>query len=565
MDFEPSEEYIGLSVPVAFQNPAPVTLFGLALFLYFLSFGLYLGMKRKRSIKKYQSPKKSLKDVEDDKLRRRLIKKCQSPKKSLKDVENARLVSSPNARGNDHISIFNFTQFLKCHPLILRRLVQFEEEEDEHIEPNVVYAGENIHLSNDENVIFAREKRHLSSYSRSTSSKGTSQQEHIAQSSSIQNEVHSHSLSDADFLNNEEVNGVAISRKKWNTTWFVIVVDEQGVEKSMHLKVKDAFSLHHSRKRVLIEWNGSGQPIGESGGLLGGVLGLIASNFNNFPIMYKTWHKVPLQYKDAVFENTIKKIFVVNDDEHKKYILSNLGNKWKNDRCKLFNEHYKSELGWDANVNLNPIGIPKDHWAAFLEYRLSPKTQELCEKNAINRQQLKIPHTLGSKTLARKRHELEVKTGRQFSRGEMFSITHKKKDGTFVNEEAQQKNEDLQKEIGEGASENEAYVKVFGKENSSYVRGMGFGVRPSQMIGSLSRSRESMQSTTTSGPSRTEYQNLKLQVQLLQEQVNFLVNYQKGQLPPGFSTEVADFESPTHTRPYSSASHEPKQHRPSNV
>ncbi|XP_016167528.2 uncharacterized protein LOC107609982 [Arachis ipaensis] len=333
----------------------------------------------------------------------------------------------------------------------------------------------------------------------------------------------------------------------------------------MHLKVKDAFSLHHSRKRVLIEWNGSGQPIGESGGLLGGVLGLIASNFNNFPIMYKTWHKVPMQYKDAVFENTIKKIFVVNDDEHKRYILSNLGNKWKNNRCKLFNEHYKLELSWDANVNSNPIGISKDHWAAFLEYRLSPKTQELCEKNATNRQQLKIPHTLSSKTLARKRHELGVETGRQFSRGEMFSITHKKKDGTFVNEEAQQKNEDLQKEIGEGASENEAYVKIFGKENSSYVRGMGFGVRPSQMIGSLSRSRESMQSTTTSRPSRAEYQNLKLQVQLLQEQVNFLVNHQKGQLPPGFSTEVADFESPTHTRPYSSASHEPQQHRPSNV
>ncbi|XP_016178208.2 uncharacterized protein LOC107620588 isoform X1 [Arachis ipaensis] len=515
-------------------------------------------MKRKRLIKKYQSPKKSLKDVEDAKIvsspntrgmkRRRLIKKYQSPKKSFKDVENARLVSSPNARG-----------------IKRRRLVQFEEEEDEHIEPNVVYAKENVHLSNDENVILAREKRHLPSHSRSTSSKGTSQQEHIPQSSSIQNEVYSHSLSDADFLNNEEVNGVAISRKKWNTTWFVIVVDEQGVEKSMHLKVKDAFSLHHSRKRVLIEWNGSGQPIGESGGLLGGVLGLIASNFNNFPIMYKTWHKVPMQYKDAVFENTIKKIFVVNDDEHKRYILSNLGNKWKNNRCKLFNEHYKLELSWDANVNSNPIGIPKDHWAAFLEYRLSPKTQELCEKNATNRQQLKIPHTLGSKTLARKRHELEVETGRQFSRGEMFSITHKKKDGTFVNEEAQQKNEDLQKEIGEGASENEAYVKVFGKENSSYVRGMGFGVRPSQMIGSLSRSRESMQSTTTSGPSRAEYQNLKLQVQLLQEQVNFLVNHQKGQLPPGFPTEVADFESPTHTRPYSSASHEPQQYRSSNV
>ncbi|QHO49401.1 hypothetical protein HN51_001320 [Arachis hypogaea] len=106
-----------------------------------------------------------------------------------------------------------------------------------------------------------------------------SQQEYVAQISFIQTEVHSHSLSDADFLNNEEVDGVATSKKKWNTTWFVIVVDEQNVEKCMHLKVKDAFFLHHSRKRVLIEWNGSGQPIGESGELFRGVLGLNASNF----------------------------------------------------------------------------------------------------------------------------------------------------------------------------------------------------------------------------------------------------------------------------------------------
>ncbi|XP_020971737.1 uncharacterized protein LOC107625571 isoform X3 [Arachis ipaensis] len=121
--------------------------------------------------------------------RKRLIKKYQNPKKSLKDVEDAKIVSSPNTRG-----------------IKRRRLVQFEEEEDEHIEPNVVYAKENVHLSNDENVILAREKRHLPSHSKSTSSKGTSQQEHIPQSSSIQNEVYSHSLSDADFLNNEEMN-----------------------------------------------------------------------------------------------------------------------------------------------------------------------------------------------------------------------------------------------------------------------------------------------------------------------------------------------------------------------
>ncbi|MED6214196.1 hypothetical protein PIB30_100588, partial [Stylosanthes scabra] len=64
---------------------------------------------------------------------------------------------------------------------------------------------------------------------------------------------------------------------------------------------------------------------------------------------------------------------------------------------------------------------------------------------------------------------------------------------------------------------------------------MGFGVRPSQVIGSSSR--EFVQSATSSGPSRAEYRNLKLQVQLLQDQMNFLVNRQEGQLPPDFPTE----------------------------
>ncbi|MED6163825.1 hypothetical protein PIB30_083766 [Stylosanthes scabra] len=121
-----------------------------------------------------------------------------------------------------------------------------------------------------------------------------------------------------------------------------------------------------------------------------------------------------------------------------------------------------------------------------------------------------------------------VETARDFSRGEMFAISHRKKDGTFVNEEAQQKNEDLQKEIG---------------------------VRPSQVI--RSSSRDSVQSVTASGTSRAEYRNLKLQVQLLQEQINFLVNRQGGQLPPNFPTEVRDLGSPIRTRPSSTASHEP--------
>lgn len=40
---------------------------------------------------------------------------------------------------------------------------------------------------------------------------------------------------------------------------------------------------------VILEWNENGQPIGVVAVLLGGVLGVVASNFNNFPICYAKW------------------------------------------------------------------------------------------------------------------------------------------------------------------------------------------------------------------------------------------------------------------------------------
>ncbi|KAL2322060.1 hypothetical protein Fmac_026439 [Flemingia macrophylla] len=65
-------------------------------------------------------------------------------------------------------------------------------------------------------------------------------------------------------------------------------------------------------------------------------------------------------------------------------------------------------------------------------------TQDIANKNAANRANLVIPHILGSKTLARKRDKLETIHGREFSRAEMYQLSHKKPDGTFVNEEVRE-------------------------------------------------------------------------------------------------------------------------------
>ncbi|KAF7836022.1 hypothetical protein G2W53_010881 [Senna tora] len=47
-----------------------------------------------------------------------------------------------------------------------------------------------------------------------------------------------------------------------------------------------------------------------------------------------------------------------------------------------------------------------------------------------------MPHTCGSKSIARKKHEMEIESGGPMSKEAIFVATHKKRDGSFVNDEA---------------------------------------------------------------------------------------------------------------------------------
>ncbi|KAF7808160.1 uncharacterized protein G2W53_040321 [Senna tora] len=75
-------------------------------------------------------------------------------------------------------------------------------------------------------------------------------------------------------------------------------------------------------------------------------------------------------------------------------------------------------------------------WTTFVDYRLDPKTKAMSEKNHENRSKLKMPHTCGSKSMARKKHEMELASGKPVSRGVVFVATRKRKDGSYVNDNA---------------------------------------------------------------------------------------------------------------------------------
>ncbi|KAL2324122.1 hypothetical protein Fmac_023180 [Flemingia macrophylla] len=298
---------------------------------------------------------------------------------------------------------------------------------------------------------------------------------------------------------------IKLSANLADLEWNQLAGNEQGHISETRLRVQDVFAMTDSPTKILTQWNRNNQPVGDSSSLLAGFLGQVASNFGNFPAN-----------------------FVVNDVEHKQYILGSLGKKWKDKRCRLFDKFHNWEQSVEENIANHPPHIPQDHWAMFVRYSRSAKAMEIANKNAANRAKLVIPHSLGSKTLARKRNELEVMHGREFSRVEMYQVSHKKPDGSFVNEEARKLHEKLQDEL-QNCFENEAFLRVCGKEHPGYVRGMGLGVSPSQVIRSSSRaisSTTSFESNERIEQMQAEINSLKAQVaevDVLKQQIAFLM------------------------------------------
>nr|XP_004517064.1 uncharacterized protein LOC101515662 [Cicer arietinum] len=140
----------------------------------------------------------------------------------------------------------------------------------------------------------------------------------------------------------------------------------------------------------------------------------------------------------------------------------------------------------------------------------------------------------------------------------MYSICHKKSDGSFVNDEAKEKYEQLQAEIGKTPSPNEAFVNVFGKEHPGYVRCMGLGITPSQITTSTSHSVRSMSSSEANEKMekmQAEIDRLKKrdsEVDMLKEQIAFLMQMQNSR-----DKHAMDIESPIDGRRSSESSHQP--------
>ncbi|CAI8593548.1 unnamed protein product [Vicia faba] len=282
--------------------------------------------------------------------------------------------------------------------------------------------------------------------------------------------------------------------------WDVNVINEEGYVSNTRLCVKDlVVKSEPDGTWIILEFNKNDYAVGPASGLLAGYLGIIIRMFRDIPIMFESWKNVPADTKTKFYESKIKRHFLVDDGRDKDFVLASAARKWKDARHTLFHEFYRWDLPLEENLQNYPKcrGIPENDWAVY----------KISQKNSQNRAKLKAPHTLGSKSLARKKHELEMRDGRTYSRGEMYAVSHKKPNGSFINEDAYNNNKKLQAAIKDSMSENEAFQKVFGKEKHGYVRSMGLGVTPSQI-------NRSTRSTSPSAESE--------QIKEMQEEINAL-------------------------------------------
>ncbi|XP_020963777.1 uncharacterized protein LOC110265233 [Arachis ipaensis] len=178
----------------------------------------------------------------------------------------------------------------------------------------------------------------------------------------------------------------------------------------------------------------------------------------------------------------VVRIFYYEDDaggKIKRGILKRIGKNWKDSRHHLFHRCYKQIRTYEKNLQHHPKGIDKNDWKKFVDYCLNEETQKKCKQNTLNRSKQLYTHTGGSKTLARKKDEVEREQGRHVGREELFIMTHKKKDGSYIHPDARVVSDGSSKHL----SQNDSLAQVLGKEHPGQVRALGAGSCPTQVFG----------------------------------------------------------------------------------
>ncbi|XP_059436829.1 uncharacterized protein LOC132169901 [Corylus avellana] len=192
-------------------------------------------------------------------------------------------------------------------------------------------------------------------------------------------------------------------------------------------------------KRVVMEYNGAWQPVGQSGKKFRRMTGK-ACKAGTFIRLSDNWDDVPEQCKEDLFQSLMRYFYIMPGSDItaiKKDAFRDMGEKQKLLRHNLRKKLRIQSDDTPGTVSARMAQTISKYNPADVEILLGkwcdPAYQAFCAHMKEIRAQNQIPHYIGSKSLARLAHEEMLSTGKSPTRAKTYIKSHKKADGSCPN------------------------------------------------------------------------------------------------------------------------------------
>ncbi|KAH9621491.1 hypothetical protein KSS87_002746, partial [Heliosperma pusillum] len=164
-----------------------------------------------------------------------------------------------------------------------------------------------------------------------------------------------------------------------------------------------------------------------------------------------------------------------------KWILKSIGHKWRDYKCTLKGIHYSDDENITELHNNCPEDVVHDQWISLVNFWRSDEGQERSRKSILSHKKAKTKplHTSGTKIHARVSEDLKKALQRSPTRTELYLECHQHKKEANITDQI--KEIAAQQGHIEGNLNDDPVAQVLGKDQYGRVRGIGLGVKPSDL------------------------------------------------------------------------------------
>ncbi|KAL2927984.1 hypothetical protein RDABS01_023415, partial [Bienertia sinuspersici] len=165
-----------------------------------------------------------------------------------------------------------------------------------------------------------------------------------------------------------------------------------------------------------------------------------------------------------------------------KWILKSIGHKWRDYKCLLKGKGYDDDT--DINTlydNCPDDDVEYDQWVSLVNFWRSEEGQRRSSrsKESLEKAKVKPIHTTGTKSHARVREEMKKSSNKSPTRTQVYLKCHQHESEADITNQI--KNVVTEQGDQELDLDDDPVSKVLGKDKYGRVRGLGLGVKPSDI------------------------------------------------------------------------------------